>query len=280
MRKIAFVSTAAAMLILFAAFAYWLSQRSQTRTVTPDKVNSDSNPEVEIPPPPPGMNLIPAGSFTMGNNASEEKIEQGEHEVTLPAFYLDIHEVTNRQYYDFLQSIQDPDERKRRTPWAGERYPAGKDNHPVVNVSWEDAQAYAKWAGKRLPTEQEWEYAARGKDKWLYAWGNECNAGCPEEYANSNEAGISGTAPVGSFPKGRTWQGIMDMTGNVAEWTDSDYNPYPNTPDPRPLNGKVVRGCSFRCSKEGLVVTARFTLPKNARRTDTGFRCAKSVAAQ
>ncbi|HLB94844.1 MAG TPA: SUMF1/EgtB/PvdO family nonheme iron enzyme, partial [Nitrospiria bacterium] len=149
---------------------------------------------------PEGMVTVPGGEFMMGTDEmdTEDKAteygitkpwfmdEHPAHRVNLPTFYIDRHEVTNAQFRPFVQQTG------RRPPpdWEGGHYPKGKDHHPVVHVTWEDARAYCQWAGKHLPTEAEWEKAARGKDGRRYPWGNEFDG------AKANVNGqVSGTTP-------------------------------------------------------------------------------------
>jgi formylglycine-generating enzyme required for sulfatase activity len=136
--------------------------------------------------------------------------------------------VTNAQYAPFVQATF-------RTPghWEARKPPRGKADHPVVNVSWDDAVAYCDWlagvTGKpyRLPSEAEWEKGARGTDGRIYPWGDEWDAG----RCNTEEAGVGDTTPVGAYPRGRSPYGLLDMTGNVWEWTRSLYKGYPYDPE-------------------------------------------------
>ncbi len=205
------------------------------------------------------MILIPAGDFRMGS--SEEEIERisrdlahGEltpdarwfaaempqHEVHVEKFYINKYEITNAQYKEFIQATDHPLPRH----WEGGTYPEGKADHPVVYVSWEDADAYCKWAGKRLPTEIEWEKAARGAETRIWPWGDtfdvtKCNV---ESWEGS------GSRPVGSYPEGVSPYGVYDMAGNVWEWTGSWYDAYPGSTHTNPEFGKklrVLRGGSW-----------------------------------
>ena len=177
--------------------------------------------------PPEGMVLIPAGSFEMGSEDPEaEADEQPVHTVHLDAFYMDTHEVTNAEFKIFVDANpawgKDNIEERFHDEswggylfhWSGTDYPAGKADHPVVFVSWYAAMAYAEWAGKRLPTEAEWEYAARGGLAGKkYPWGDTITP------ADANYDGFvdgSGTTPVGQYPA--NGYGLYDMAGNVWEW--------------------------------------------------------------
>lgn len=229
---------------------------------------------------------IPAGDFMMGSNESLEN-EGPAHTVHVNAFYIDRYPVTHEEYKRFTDAtghpipcydvewVQtegynwDPEE---RTP------PEGKDKHPVVLVSWEDARAYAAWAGKRLPTEAEWERAARGTDGRRWPWGNEFVT----DRCNTKGGSATGTMPVGQYsPAGDSPEGVGDMVGNVWEYTSSLFRPYPyDTNDGREsleANGwRVLRGGSWMNDLNRARCTARldgdFLFYNNV-----GFRCAVSV---
>lgn len=296
-----------------------------------------------VEPAPPGMVLIPAGEFSMGSDAEYAlPNEHPAHRVTVSAFLIDTHPVTNADFEKFVEATGyktvaerpvDWEELKKQVPpgtpkppdetlqpgslvfrptpgpvpldnmaawweWttgANWRHPEGpgsdlkgREDHPVVHIAWEDAQAYAKWAGKRLPTEAEWEYAARGGlEGKRYAWGDEeqsdgrwmanrWNGKFP--YENTKEDGFAGTSPVGSFPA--NGYGLSDMGGNVWNWCSDIYHGSahaekagdggvccdPQGPavaaEARPLRGdpsppdvpgalrRVIKGGSFLCSPD------------------------------
>jgi eukaryotic-like serine/threonine-protein kinase len=190
---------------------------------------------------------------------------------TLKPFYLDKTEVTNEQYALFLaanNSAPPPS-------WKGGLFPAGAEKLPVTDVSWEDATNYAAWKNKRLPTEAEWEYVARGGKDGLYPWGSEWRA----ELANVNSKQLQ---PVGSFAQGGGTFGAFDLIGNAAEWTASDYSACAKAETPSTSQGvsnKVVRGGSYE-SKEA-TAALRQSLPAkrqgNANFNTVGFRCARDV---
>lgn len=194
------------------------------------------------------MVLIPVGTFLYGSREDDKVAhsdEKPQRVIDLPAFYIDVFPVTNEQYSRFL-STEHPS-KKTLENWIdlegyqcrikqSERiYTCGKgyEKHPVTNVSWHGADAYAKWTGKRLPTEQEWEKAARGIDGGIYPWGDEFK----KDLCNSSESSIDGTSEVDRFPEGKSPYGCFDMAGNVWEWTDSWYDEDKNT--------KVLRGGSW-----------------------------------
>ena len=206
--------------------------------------------EVVAPPKPPepvapeGMVSIPAGEFQMGSNDPEaQNDEQPVHTVYVDAFFMDEHEVTNLEYKKFV--LANPRWSKDRIDkalrdgrylrhWKGNDYPRGKANHPVSGVSWYAAMAYAGWAGKRLPTEAEWEYAARGGlAGQKYPWkGDVIDLGKANYGKNVDE-----TTPVGKYPP--NGYGLYDMAGNVWEWCLDEYNKdfYFTSPRENPLSG-------------------------------------------
>jgi formylglycine-generating enzyme required for sulfatase activity len=216
------------------------------------------------------MVLIKGGVFKMGTDAADAGPEdKPPHEVTVADFLLDQKEVTNDEYLQFVKETgHAPPE-----TWAGNEYPPGDGNLPVAGVSWFDAKDFAEWAGKRLPTEAEWEYAARGTDGRKYPWGNDWN----EHLSNSKEDGHDAPRAVGSYERGASWCGILDMSGNVAEWVADDYAPYPGSqakPDP---GFKVYRGGAFNAPKERLYVTYRWYDKATIKKPYIGFRCAKDA---
>jgi serine/threonine-protein kinase len=199
------------------------------------------------------MVLIEGGTFTMGSNNSGEE-QKGEHPVTVTSFYLDKYEVTNAEYAAFIKDTNTPapaiDSRVTGSywrPWNGKNPPPGREHWPVTNVSPKDVEAFAAWLSKRdgvvyrLPTEEEWEFAARnGPTNSLFPWGNSWEEG----RANINQK--KSPVDVGSFPQGATQNGVQDMVGNVWEWTSSKPRFYDNT---RVLSSvkdaRVQRGGSF-----------------------------------
>ncbi len=248
---------------------------------------------------PAGMVLIPAGAFQMGSNDAED--EQPVHTVYVDAFYMDTHEVTNADFQRFV--LANPQWQKSRIPanlqdgsylshWDdSNNYPAGKANHPVVYVSWYGAVAYAKWAGKRLPTEAEWEKAARGGKSGLkYPWGNTISS----TQANYGK-NVGGTTAVGTYLV--NGYGLYDMAGNVWEWCLDEYNWnfYTISPVRNPLSGapnikwlldnytnidsnRVLRGGSWYLTAQSVRVAYRGGIPPTFSVSTDGFRCARTVS--
>jgi len=217
------------------------------------------------------MLAIPAGEFTMG---SDHGVERPPHTVFVDAFEIDKLEVTNQEFERFAweTSYVTDAERAGETSWR--YYAKNKPNHPVVKVGWNDARAYCEWAGKRLPTEAEWEKAARGADARSYPWGNQWDAA----KANAKEAGNRGTTPVGSFPAGASPYGVLDMAGNVAEWTADWFKAYPGGDFYSPYFGekfRVIRGGGWFNDEQSVRTTERSCSGVEAANDDVGFRCVR-----
>jgi iron(II)-dependent oxidoreductase len=185
--------------------------------------------------------------------------------------------VTNVEYKRFVDATgyRVPDH------WQNGQIPRGKENHPVVYVSWDEAAAYAQWAGKRLPAEAEWEKAARGTDGRKYPWGNQFDAA----RCNTSESKVRDTTPVGEYsPQGDSPYGVSDMAGNVSEWAadwyDENYYAQSPTRNPQgPPSGqyKVLRGGAWYSDKDFARVSFRDNVLPTFREGYVGFRCVKSV---
>lgn len=164
------------------------------------------------------MITIPAGEFQMGTSTARADIQdQPEHKVKLAAYRMDKYPVTNAQYARFVAATG------YRAPlhWTNGRIPPGLELHPVTMVTWYDAKAYAEWAGKRLPTEAEWERAARGTDGRRWPWGNSMDTARLNTYSQ-----VGSTTKVTAYPTGASPDGLMDMAGNVSDWVADDFLPY------------------------------------------------------
>ncbi len=220
------------------------------------------------------MVLIPAGPFMMGTGTGQPD-ETPPHRRDLPAFHIDIHEVTCAQYAAFLKATG----ATPPTDWTDANPPKGRDNLPVTNITWFDAMRYATWAGKRLPTEAEWEKAARGGDGRRYPWGNVDEPSRTNIERNDRKQ----LSPGDSHPAGASPYGVMHMADNAREWTADWYGPYPNSTARSVQFGrtyKVVRGASaeyyYGLSNTPDVTYRTRTVPYGAH-DYIGFRCAKSV---
>lgn len=176
--------------------------------------------------------MIPAGSFMMGSDQERTSTQnRPEHKVSLSAYRIDKYPTTNIQYGRFVA------ENHYRTPsdWVNGRVPEGKELHPVTMVSWYDASNYCTWAGKRLPTEAEWEKAARGDDARRWPWGNEMDATRLNTYYS-----VGATTAVTAYPSGASPYDVMDMAGNVFQWIGEDFLPYAGSDAPQELfRGKI-----------------------------------------
>jgi len=206
------------------------------------------------------MVTVPAGEFLYGSNKDEEK-------VTLKAFTIDKYEVTNRQFKVFVKATK----RKEPRGWFIYGYKKAEADHPMTLISYNDAADYCEWARLRLPSEQEWERAARGTDGRRYPWGNEWAS----NKANTSLSGIVGTSPVGSYPDGKSPVGAFDMAGNLWEWTSSDFD---DDQVDTTVKAKVVRGGSWGLTHRFASTYFRVGYNPTTVINNIGFRCAKGPA--
>jgi iron(II)-dependent oxidoreductase len=220
------------------------------------------------------MAQIPGGSFTMGTDNGNPD-EGPVHEVDVAVFQMDKFEVTNADFATFVEATgyqTDADKSGASRTWRDE-YGDGRHNHPVIRATWNDAVAYCGWLGKRLPSEAEWEKAARGPDGFIYPWGNEWD---PAK-GNVKESGLRGTVAAGSYPA--NGYGLFDMAGNVWEWTSDWYLPYPGNNEPDQFYGeefRVIRGGGwFEESPQTVSYNRNAADPDTTANDDLGFRCAK-----
>jgi len=234
--------------------------------MNPSQPSHDPRP----PAPPEGMVYIPSGKFMMGRNDGSSD-EGPAHEVQVEPFFLDAQEVTNQDYKRFVDATSRP--APKHWKFNG-YYKPDEARFPVTYVTWDDAASYAKWANKRLPTEAEWEYAARGGDKgFLYPWGNQWQDG----YANVDRKEQTKPAPVRSFEKDISPFGIYDMAGNVSEWVQDFYSDGYGAKQDQRL--RVYRGSNFLDAPK--TNTYRWSdfpteIPDN-QKLRVGFRCAKDI---
>ncbi len=248
--------------------------------------------------PADGMKMVyvPAGQFDMGSTDGDSD-EQPVHTVVLDGFWIDRTEVTNAQYQKCVKAgeCQAPTVCDWGDPTYGD---ADKVDYPVVCVDWQGAQIYCEWVGGRLPTEAEWEYAARGPEGNVYPWGDEfdCTKGnfddetVQDSYVVPGGEGCDGfdrTAPVGIFPDGASWCGSLDMSGNVWEWVNDWYaddyyshSPRENPPGLESSGHKVMRGGGWRHDSYYFRAAYRGSYTPNPRHDDLGFRCADVVSGQ
>ena len=289
-----------------------------TPTATPVPPTATEVPPTAIPTSPgstmvgqDGMTLlyVPEGEFLMGSKEDDPDAEDDEHpqrSIYLDAFWIDQTEVTNEMFATFLNQqgnqvegdvtwLEIDDGNVLISEFGGTfQSKEGFANHPVIGVSWYGAKAYCEWAGRRLPTEAEWEKAARGTDGRKYPWGNEdvagnllnlCDKNCSwSNRINSIDDGYEFTAPVGTYPDGASPYGALDMAGNVwewvADWYDADYYkdaPKNNPPVPTTGQYRAMRGGSWfiyvaRRVRAGL----RGRLDPADRSISFGVRCARS----
>ncbi|HJQ22705.1 MAG TPA: SUMF1/EgtB/PvdO family nonheme iron enzyme [Blastocatellia bacterium] len=287
------------LFVIGIAFGAWwfLFARKTAAPVTPARptetpsvpAKPTEEPKPSAPVAPEGMVLVAAGSYTVGRDDAND-VEKPQHTVTLPAYFIDRTEVTNEAYKQFVDATN----HKPPTNWSGNNFPTGRANYPVTGITWQDAADYAAWAGKRLPTEAEWEAAARGPEGRRYTWGNEWLPGQANIGVQVSEQAKDDEYPpqimaVGGFPQGASPAGALDMIGNVWEWTADEFKFYAGNAasldDPKVkaemklkpgVTYRVIRGGAFDGdqphdgSYRGWIDASR-AYPK------TGFRCVKDV---
>lgn len=244
---------------------------------------------------PERMILIPSGEFVMGADSEHTNTNHGPaHRVDLEAFYIDKFEVTNAQFEEFildggyqnqgLWTVEGWDfiqKNQIKTPLHyGENTVSTEPGHPVIGVSWYEADAYATWAGKRLPTEAEWEKAARGLNARIYPWGDTMDFTKLSYFPHGTKLQL-----VGNFPDGASPYGVMDMAGSVWEWCSDWYSanyysqsPRKNPKGPESSEYRVLRGGGWDSIRLQLRTYYRYS-DKGIRRTyNIGFRCVQSVS--
>ena len=260
---------AGAIVVLMALLGQWM--QTQDHGLCLKEENPQGFEEIENLKDNSMLIKIPGGTFTVGSDKRDEA--KPTHTVTVPPYYIGKYDVTNTQFIRF-ESITGYDAGGKWKQFASK----WGDRAPVVGVSWNDAMAYCKWAGLRLPTEEEWELAARGTHGYTYPWGNAWDA---TRCRNSVDRTADGPAPVGSFPSGASPFGCQDMAGNVSQWTDSWYDRYPESTCSDPTFGmkyRVVRGSMWedRTTQYFYAACRRGGNPEY-RYGSIGFRCARNA---
>jgi formylglycine-generating enzyme required for sulfatase activity len=264
-----------------AGFILWYSVSGGFKSPPakpPDQVETTpANPPAPIPDQPPapppvpeGMVRVAGGTYTIGREGGDP-LEQPSHQAEIKPFFIDRTEVTNADYKKFIDATGHP----APLPWKDGSYPAGDDRLPVTEVTWQDAQEYAEWAGKRLPTEAEWEAAARGHDKRIYPWGNVWHAGIANIGLKPGKI-----EEVGKYPDSASPVGALDMIGNVWEWTADEITLYPGShAEIRTDSGvayRVIRGGAFDGDKTH-DACYRGYLDASKPYPKVGFRCVKDA---
>jgi len=247
----------------------WLRHATANRLVVNDR---DGSVLVYVPP----------GEFEMGDG---EDSDCPKHRVWLDGYYIGIYAVSNAQYKRFVDDTghRAPDKGDWGTAvWQGRSFPAAKADHPVVCVSWDDAQAYAKWAGLSLPTEAQWEKAARGPRNWKYPWGDAWDG---ERCRHGGNRGLETTCAVYGYPRGVSGYGCYNMSGNVWEWCEDWYDsgyytkgPSRNPRGPEGGSHRVYRGGGWSGVASHCRASFRDRIVPGNRIDDRGFRLVRSVS--
>lgn len=236
------------------------------------------------------MVLIPEGPFPMGvphGDRDGGRDEYPRHDVFVNNFYIDKFELTNSRYLEFVKATnhripQNP-KNATRNLWQGDAITESLADRPVINVDWADANAYCQWAGKRLPTEAEWEKAAKGTADRRFPWGN---VEPTNKHLNFNQQWIGEKTlmPVGSYELGKSPFGVYDMAGNVWEWVNDWYDakyyeksPAKNPTGPETGTKRVLRGSGWQNETPTVRIFTRVDSDPTIRNESTGFRCAMDV---
>jgi len=244
------------------------------------------------------MVRVPAGKFVLGTPAEQAatlteqfdlpkgffRAEMPSQTMTLDEFYIDQTTVTHAEYQKFLDAhpnrdvpyVASPAARSFNWDKITRAFPAQRDQFPVVLISWDDAAAYCQWAGKRLPSEAEWEKAARGTDGRIWPWGNAWDASKANSVEQRNDAAMIG----GQFPGGASPYGALDMVGNVWQWTSTLYKPYPydandGRADPQTPGARVTRGGAWAFGPSVTRTATRNRFDPQSVSLSIGFRCAQ-----
>ena len=255
------------VIVAAAVISWWILSRAPMSVESGIVGGGGISGSVSVPQ---GMISIPGGEFSMGRDDGND-FERPSYKVQVKPFFIDHYEVTNDEYAKFLRQT-------RRNPpshWREGQYENGEARLPVVNVTWYEARAFCEWAGKRLPFEPEWEYTARGRDNRLYPYGNEWKP----RFSNALETGLDKPQAVGSYPEGDSAFGVADLAGNVAEWTETEYKPYPGSRAKTDEGNRVIRGGGFRVPAREQTATERFFDRPTASYDFVGFRCAKDQSS-
>ncbi len=296
-------------LLLFATCLISCKNNKEDKAIKMDAVeNTIPKNEIKQIANTTEMVSFKGGKITIGAN-DRTPLEAPTFETEVAPFYLDKYLVTVADFRKFIEATNFTTEAenfgdsgffnlqtttwelRKNTTWEypfGPKHSKAIDNHPVTHVSWNDATAYAKWAGKRLPTELEWEYAAKNGKNLKYPWGNDLKkdgkimANTWDGINIQDQKVLDGylyTSPVGAFPKSKS--GIYDMVGNVWQWTSSVYTSYNKSSYPsKDSNTVVTRGSSFmydQAMEMSYTTTFRAKNTKESSLFNTGFRCAKSI---
>ncbi|MBI4855007.1 MAG: SUMF1/EgtB/PvdO family nonheme iron enzyme [Acidobacteria bacterium] len=276
-RLIVIVGGALFALVVGLTIYFFFFNRPDGGNDTP--VNTSNNPKAWIEKLQ--MVTLPMGTFMMGADKGAADDATPAHSVKVPAFVIGRYEVTNREYREYIRATNRPSP----LGWTGTEYPTGQDDFPVSNITWDEANAYCAWLSSvsgmrfRMPTEAEWEYAARGTDNRFYPWGEEWDANKTIFGDNSGAAAKAVNNP--QLSGDRSPFGVIGMSGNVAEWTNSDFKPYQNTRyqlKESDAGCKVIRGGNYQTKKkEYLSSVSRVWQPNDYKNERLGFRLAADL---